>query len=209
MYSFEPTEEQQMLIDVAKRYAENDLRPAAHEAEESRELPFDLVEKGWELGILQASIPEEYGGFGDRSILTNILAAEELGWGDLAGAIAILAPSLFVTPMLLVGTEVQKKTYLPSIAEAEWNPYTAALIEFRFDFDPNELATTAIREGDKYLINGEKRYVPFADQAEAMIVYANLDGKTQGFIVQKDAEGIEIGEKEKLMGLNALPLFAV
>jgi alkylation response protein AidB-like acyl-CoA dehydrogenase len=209
MYSFEPTEEQQMLIDVAKRYAENDLRPAAHEAEENRELPLKLIEKGWELGVLQASIPEEYGGFGDRSILTNILAAEELGWGDLAGATAILAPSLFVTPILLAGTEAQKKAYLPPIAEAEWRPFSAALIEYKFDFDPNDLATIATKEGDEYVINGEKRYVPFGDQAEAMIVYANLDGKTQGFILKKDTEGVEVGEKEKLMGLNALSLFAV
>lgn len=209
MYSFEPTEEQQMLIDVAKRYAENDLRPAAHEAEETRELPPKLIEKGWELGVLQASIPEEYGGFGDRSLLTNILAAEELGWGDLAGAIAVLAPSLFVTPILLAGTEDQKQAYLPPIAEAEWRPYTTALIEYQFDFDPNDLATTATKESDGYVINGEKRYVPFANQAEAMIVYANLNGKTQGFIIDKDTAGVEIGEKEKLMGLNALPLYAV
>ncbi len=98
MYSFEPSEEQQMLIDVARRFAEKDLRPAAHEAEEHRGFEPGLIEKGWELGVLQASVPDEYGGFGERSALTSILAAEELAWGDLAGALAIMAPSLFVTP---------------------------------------------------------------------------------------------------------------
>jgi alkylation response protein AidB-like acyl-CoA dehydrogenase len=67
MYSFEPNEEQQMLMDAVGKYAANDLRPAAHDAEESHELPKKLVSKGWELGLLQASTPESYGGFGDRS----------------------------------------------------------------------------------------------------------------------------------------------
>lgn len=209
MYSFEPDEEQTMLVDVVKRYAENDLRPAAHEAEESRKLPEKLIEKGWELGILQASVPGDYGGFGERSALTGALAAEELGWGDMAGAMAVLAPSLFATPILIAGTEAQKKSYLPPIVEAEWQPYTAALIEYNYDFDPNDLKTTAKLKGNSYVLKGEKRYVPFADQAEAMIVYANLEGKTQGFIVPKASEGLMIGEKEKMMGFNALPTFTV
>ncbi|NIW45739.1 MAG: acyl-CoA dehydrogenase [candidate division Zixibacteria bacterium] len=209
MYSFEPTEEQQMLIDVAKRYAENDLRLAAHEAEESCELPQRLIDKGWELGILQASVPEEFGGFGERSALTSVLAAEELGWGDLAGALAVMTPGLYVTPILLAGTEAQKEAFLPDVVEAEWQPYTAALTEYRHDFDPNDLATKAVKDGDTYVLSGEKRYVPFADRAEAMIVYANLEGNTQGFIVKKETPGMQVGEQEKLMGINALPLFAV
>ena len=67
MYSFEPSEEQRMLIDAAQRYATNDLRPAAHEADETGLLPPALIEKGWELGVLQASIPESFGGFGEHS----------------------------------------------------------------------------------------------------------------------------------------------
>lgn len=209
MYSFEPNEEQQMLIDVARRFAENDLRPSAHEAEEERGFPKKLIEKGWELGILQASIPEEYGGFGERSVLTSILALEELAWGDMAGAAAILSPSLFVSPILLAGTEEQKQKFIPPVIEAEWRPYTAAFIEYQYDFDANDMKTTADLDGGGFLINGEKRYVPFADEAEAMLVYASFKGKTQAFIVPKDTEGVIIGEREKLMGLNALPTFKV
>ncbi len=108
MYSFEPNEEQQMLVDAVGKYAENDLRPAAHEAEESRELPKKLISKGWELGLLQASTPESYGGFGERSAVTSALAVEEMACGDLAGALAVMTPSLFATPILLVGSEEQK-----------------------------------------------------------------------------------------------------
>ncbi len=209
MYSFQPSEEQQMLIDVAKRYAENDLRAAAHDAEEERGFPAKVIEKGWELGILQASIPDEYGGFGEHSILTSVLALEELAWGDMAGSLAVLTPSLFATPILLVGSEEQKQEFLPPVIEAEWKPYTAALLEYRYDFDAADLATTAVAEGDNYVLNGEKRYVPFADQAEAMLVYANFDGQTQAFIVPAGVDGLTIGEKEAMMGLNALPTFAL
>lgn len=210
MYSFEPNEEQQMLVEAVGKYAVNDLRPAARDAEETRELPQKLVSKGWELGLLQASIPEAYGGFGERSAVTGVLAVEEMAFGDLAGALAVMAPSLFATPILLAGSEEQKKEYLPKVIEGDWAPYTAALVEYAFDFDPNALKTTATFNGDEYVLNGEKAFVPFAKDAEAMIVYAAVEGKTQGFIVSKAAAGLSVGEeREKLMGLNALPLYRV
>lgn len=209
MYSFEPSDEQKMLLDAIHRFTANDLRPAAHDADEAGELPGALVEKGWELGVLQASVPEEFGGFGDHSALTGVLAAEELAWGDLAGAFAVLAPGLFALPILLCGSEQQKETVLPPVIEAEWKPYSAAMVEPRFDFDPNELDTTAVESGGDYLITGEKVFVPYAPQAEMLIVYAQLNDKPQGFIVPAGGEDFEIVDRQKLMGINALPLYKV
>jgi len=210
MYSFEPNEEQKMLIETVGKYAINDLRPAARDAEEEKSLPPKLIAKGWELGVLQASIPEAYGGFGERSAVTGVLAGEELAYGNLAGAIAIGAPSLFAMPILLCGTEEQKQEYLPKIIEGNWMPYTAALVEFAYDFDPLALKTTAVLQGSDYVINGEKAYVIYAKEAEATVVYAALDGVTQGFIVRKGTAGLIIGEeREKLLGLNALPMYRV
>jgi acyl-CoA dehydrogenase len=210
MYSFEPTEEQQMLVEAVGKYAANDLRVAAREAEEGGELPKKLVSKGWEIGLLQASIPEAYGGFGERSAVTGVLAVEELAHGDLAGTLAVMTPSSFATPILLAGTEEQKQTYLAKVIEGEWSPYTAALIEYAFDFDPNMLKTMATASGDHYLLNGEKAFVPFARDAEAILVYADLDGKSQGFIIPRGTPGLEISEeREKLMSLNALPMYRV
>jgi len=210
MYSFEPNEEQQMLVDAIGKYAANNLRAAAHEAEETHAMPRPLIEKGWELGFLQASTPEAYGGFGERSAVTGALAMEELAFGDLAGALAVMTPALFATPILLAGSEAQKKEYLPKIVEGNWSPFTAAFIEYKFDFDPNAMTTSAKREGGEYVLNGEKAFVPFAKDAEALIVYANLDGVTQGFIVPKGAAGLTVSEeREKLMGLNALPMYRV
>ena len=207
MYAFEPSDEQKMLIDAIQRFSTNDLRPAAHDADEMSQLPGDLVEKGWELGVLQASIPEVYGGFGDHSVVTGVLAAEELAWGDLAGAFAVLTPGLFALPILLSGSEEQKEKFLPQVIEAEWKPYTAALVEPRFDFDPNDLDTIASENQDSYLLNGEKVFVPFAPDSEALIVYANLNGQTQGFIVPAETDGLVVGDRQALMGINALPLY--
>ncbi|NJC95617.1 MAG: acyl-CoA dehydrogenase [Anaerolineae bacterium] len=210
MYSFDPTEEQQMLVEAVNKYAVNDLRVAARDAEENHELPGILVSKGWELGLLQASIPEAYGGFGERSAVTGVLAVEEMAFGDLAGTLAVMTPSLFATPILLAGTEEQKQEYLPKVIEGDWAPYTAALIEYAFDFDPNDLKTTATLRDEEYLLNGEKAFVLFAKDAEMLLVYANLDGKTQGFIVPRDAAGLSISDEcEKLMSLNALPMYRV
>lgn len=209
MYSFEPSDEQKMLVDTIKRYASTDLRAKAHDADEEAMLPASLVEKGWELGFLQASIPETYGGFGERSAVTGVLAAEEMAWGDLAGALAVMTPGLFALPILLGGSEEQKQTFIPPVIEAEWLAYTAALLEPRFDFDANDLSTVANPEGDSYLLSGEKVYVPYAADAEAMVVYARLNGVTQGFIVPKDTPGLEIDERQKLLGIYALPVYRV
>ncbi|OGO09924.1 MAG: acyl-CoA dehydrogenase [Chloroflexi bacterium RBG_13_66_10] len=207
MYSFEPSEEQRMLIDAAQRYATNDLRPAAHEADEAGVLPPALIEKGWELGVLQASIPESFGGFGEHSAVTGVLAAEELAYGDLAGALAAMVPATYAIPILLAGTDEQRKALLPPVIEAGWKPYVAAFVEPHYDFDPASMRTTAKREGEGYLLAGEKVFVPFADSAKSFLIYASLDGKTQGFIVPAGAAGLTVGERESLLGLRGLPTF--
>lgn len=209
MYSFEPSEEQRMLIDVSSRFAVNDMRPVAREAEERDDFSKKIINKGWELGILQASIPEEFGGFGEHSAVTSVLALEELAWGDLAGALAVMTPGLFVLPIFFAGSAEQKQKYLPGILEADWQPVTAALIEPQYDFDPNELVTTALREGNTYRITGKKIWVPFAKESEMMIVYANLDGVSQGFVIPVSSDGITIGDRQKLLGIHALPLYPV
>jgi alkylation response protein AidB-like acyl-CoA dehydrogenase len=210
MYGFDPTQEQQMLMDAIGRFAASDLRPAAQAAEADGEFLPDILKKGWELGLLQASTPEAYGGFGERSAVTGALAMEEFSFGDLAGAMSVMLPALFATPICLTGSEDQKKVYLPNVVGGDWAPYTAALIEFAFDFDPGDLRTTAKLSGDEYVLDGEKAFVPFAKEAEAMLLYASVDGKTQGFIVPKNSPGLTIlAEREKLLGLNALPLYRV
>jgi len=209
MYGFNPTEEQKMLIDAVARYAKSDLRQAAHDAEEEKKLPGKLVAKGRELGVLQASTPEAYGGFGERSAVTGVLAAEELGWGDLSGALAVMTPGLFVLPVLLSGSEEQKTKLIPPVIEADWSAFSAALIEPSFDFDPNDLKTKATADGDGFLLNGKKTYVPYAAEAGSLVVYAALEGVTRGFVVSAGSAGLAVSERIKLMSLNALPMYEI
>jgi alkylation response protein AidB-like acyl-CoA dehydrogenase len=209
MYSFTPTNEQTMLIDWVSRFARDDLRPAAHDAEETRELPTDLIQTGWELGMLQASISEADGGFGDRSAVTSLLAAEELAFGDLAGALAIMTPGLFALPISMLGSPEQREAHLTDVLADRWPKVTAALLESQFDFDPQTLATRATPDGAGWLLNGHKTFVPYGAQADKLIVYAAIDGQTQAFIVPGDTEGLVWGAREDWLGLNALPTYAL
>jgi acyl-CoA dehydrogenase len=210
MVSFTPGEEQQLIIDTVRRYAVERLRPAAHDADERRATPPDLIAKGWDLGLLPSAIPEQYGGFGEtHSAVIGALAAEELAYGDLAMALELLAPNLFALPILHCGSEEQKARWLPQLAEGAYAPYTAALLEPRWDFDVHALRTTAERDGDSYVLSGHKAYVPLAQSAPAMLVYARDGGQTQAFIVENGTAGLAVLERERHMGIGALPTYEV
>ena len=215
MISFQPNEEQGQIIDMVRRFAADIVRPNAHECEEGKNVPDDLLAKFWELGLVANCIPEECGGYGyERSALTGALIAEELAYGDLGLALAMLSPTLFAYPILEMGTEEQRKTYLPQFCGESFKFATAALMEPRVTFDPTILRTTARREGDQYVLAGEKCLVPYADRADLFLVFAvSAPGSgaagIEGYIVEKGAEGLQVGEREKYMGLNALPLHKV
>lgn len=209
MYSFEPSEDQKTLVEAVRRFASRELRPAMRPADEAAALPPAVTKAGWELGLLPGSLPEQYGGFGERSAVTGALAAEELGWGDLAGALALLAPNLVAIPVLLRGSEQQRSELLPLFAGESYRPASAALMEPRYDFDPASLQTAARRRNGQYVLSGRKCNVPFAAEAEWMLVYAALEGRTQAFLVKSGTPGLVVGERERNMGLHALPLYEV
>ena len=198
-----------MLLDAVHRFAQRELRPHLQQADKAGALPETTTRSGWELGLLSASLPEEFGGFGARSAVTGVLAAEELAWGDLAGALALLAPNLVALPVLLRGSAEQKQELLPRFAGETYRPGSAALMEPRYDFDAAALETRAVRRDGKYALSGVKSNVPYAAESDWMLVYAALDGRTQAFLVQKGTAGLVVCDRERNMGLNALPLYAV
>lgn len=211
MLSFTPTEEQKMLVDAIARYAVNDVRAIAHDADEDSELPLATLQKGWELGLLPASIPKAYGGFGEHSAVTNAMAAEELAYGDLALAMAVMTPALLAFPVHFSGTEEQKQNILPQLSEATPPAFTAALMEPGIRFDTGRLGTTAKREGDHYVLNGKKCYVPMGKEARLILVYAQdaETGATDGYLIESSAEGLSVGPREKLMGVRALQTYSL
>lgn len=207
MVSFSPTEEQQQLIDTIKRFATDELQPAAHDADENERIPSRLLQTGWEMGLVQTAIPEAFGGLGELSALTGVLAAETFAYGDLSTAMQVLAPALFAYPVILYGTEAQKEQFLPRFAEAEPPRATAALLEPGIFFDPLNLKATATLDGDKITLNGEKAYVPLAATADWLIIYArdSETGSSAAYIVDAHHEGVTLGAREALMGVRALP----
>lgn len=209
MPSFEPTSEQKMLIETASRVAEEVFRPGAAEAEENGALSPATIEKAWALGLLPTSLPREVGGLGERSALNSVLAVEELARGDLSAALATLAPSAFALPVLLAGTAEQRTSYLPRFAAATWPTSFAAVIEPTYNFDFAFPEVRAHREAEGYVLTGVKGWVPFADRAEDVLVFASEGDRVQAFIVPKTAQGVIVQDREKLMGLNALPLYRV
>lgn len=209
MYSFDMTSEQKMLVDTVHRYAEKQLRAVYREAEETAQAPAKVVKTGWELGLLPAAIDAAYGGFGEYSALTSALYLEELGWGDVGISLHLLTPGLFALPVALFGDEEQKNAWLPRFTEADFPRASAALTEPVYQFDPNNLATTAEREGDSYTLRGVKTYVPLAADAEVFLVYAQEKNRTQAFIVPAQTAGVEVGERVVQMGVRAVPVYTV
>jgi len=205
MISFKPTEEQQMIVTLVKQFANDEMRKIYRECDENDEIPARIVETAWSMGLVSSAIPEKYGGpGGELSAITGALLAEELAWGDLAMAMNIMAPSLVIIPLITLGTEEQKQKYLPEFCGDKFRAASAALIEPNFEFDPGALKTTATVKAGSYVLKGQKCLVPLAADANPLIVYAAEKGKTCGFIVDQGVDGLEVGEREKNMGIKAL-----
>ena len=119
MYSFDMTSEQKMLVDTVRRFAEKNLRNVYREAEESKHVPQNVVQKGWEIGLLPGAIEAQYGGYGEYSALTSALYLEELGWGDVGITLHLLTPNLFALPVALFGSDKQKEEYLAAVLRRE------------------------------------------------------------------------------------------
>jgi acyl-CoA dehydrogenase len=208
MVSFEMSDEQKMVVETVRKFALKELRPLAHECDEHGEVPASLQEKAWEMGLLFNIIPEEYGGGGGgHSAVTGALVAEEMAYGDLSMAIHALSPALVAVPIMEGGTGPQKKELLPLYAGEKFRPSAAALIEPRFDFEWNSLQTTAVREGETYVLTGRKCLVPLAAQAENVLVYAALEGRTEAFLIPAGTPGLSLTEREKNMGIKALATY--
>jgi acyl-CoA dehydrogenase len=214
MYSFEPTEEQQSIVDTVRDFAKTEMRPKSMEADEKDKLPEGFLQKSWDLGLAVAAIPEALGGSGiERSAVTGALLAEELGYGDVAMGLATLAPALVAYPIVDYGTDAQKAKYLPLFTGSAFPKATSAVLEPTWDFDPTELQTTATKKGNEYVLTGKKCLVPLGSSAELFLVYAREGGSgfehVQAFIVPRGAKGLTVSEKEKNMGIKALDTVAL
>lgn len=215
MFSFEFSEEQQMVKDTISGFATDVIDPVTRECDEEGRVQPDIIEQGWGLEIIASVVPEEYGGFGEGSnAVTGAIAAEELAYGDLSTAMHLLAPTAFAYSVLLEGTEEQKKEYLPRFCGEEFQAATVALVEPHYNFCPSAMRTSAVSEGDQYVLNGRKCMVPLAGDASLFLVFAATTPGTgfagvDAFIVPAGTEGLTVSEREKNMGLKALETYGL
>lgn len=203
MIDFQPTDEQQLVIDTVRNFAANEIRPKARECDESKKLPEKVIEQAHELGLVANALPESAGGGGERSAVTGVLVAEELAVGDLGIALAILSPALCAFPIAEFGTGEQKEG-LSRFVGTRFVPGSLAWVEPRFDSDPFRPKTTARRDGSDYVLDGAKCFVPWIDGADPVLVVAAENGTPQAFLVPRNAAGLT-AEPERNMGVLALP----
>jgi len=211
MISFGPTEEQELVRDTLREFAQKEIRPLARECDETGKIPDAILDAAWSLGLTATQIPEVYGGAGEsRSPVTNVLALEELAFGDAALALAAVSPSSFALPILDLGTDEQKKTYLPLFTGERFHAASLALVEPSPVFDALDLHTVAEPKGDTFLLSGRKSFVVLGDRASHFLVVARSSAREgftglDAFIVPRDAKGLEISAQEKNLGLRGLP----
>ena len=209
MIGFDLTDEQREFRDLAHKFAEKTIRPIAPEADENEEVPWEVIKKAHQAGLITVAFPEKYGGGGVESVLTKALIDEEIFWGCAGVGTLIGGTSLCATPILLAGTEEQKEKYITRLCTAGQVTLGAyALTEPAAGSDPAAMTTSARRDKDKYILNGSKTFITNAGIADIYLVFATIDPArgTDGitaFIVEKDWPGVTPGRKEKKMGIRA------
>lgn len=200
------TEDQRMTRESLKRFAQDVLRSQSRESDEKGEVPSNFYQQTLELGLSLMPIPEELGGAGAaRSPISNVLAIEDLAWGDMSLTLGAVTPLSFVNLLLDQGSKAQQEKYLPSFASENFVAASIALMEPRARFEPTEPQTTATKNADGFVINGEKSMVVLGESAAYLAVVATLEGKPQAFIVEKGAAGVSY-KAEETMGLRPVEL---
>ena len=205
MVDFTLTDEQRNLREMAHDFAVKEIRPVAWEYDREGTWPQDIIEKAWDVGLMNSHIPEEYGGAG-AGFLDGCVIEEELSWGCSGIQTSLGCNGLATTPVMLGGSEAIKREYLGRLTEA---PLLASfcLTEPEAGSDVSSMRTTAVRQGDKYVLNGSKCFITNGGYANWYTVYAKTD-KEAGhrgiscFVVPRDA-GVVVDKHEDKMGQRA------
>jgi len=203
------TEEQQMFRDTVYRYAKNEIVDLCEDADLNAEFSFEVWKRLGAMGLLGLPFPEEYGGSG-ADVVTCCVASEALGHAgvDSGHTLALGAHTYLCTDTIYKqGTEEQKKKYIPKLASGEWIG-CMGLTEPGSGSDSAALQTSAVKKGDRWVLNGTKTFITNAPVADVCVVYATIDRKLKNagitaFIVEKDFKGYSTGKPFHKMGVRA------
>jgi len=199
-------DDQKMIVELARKFAHEKIKPVREHYDETEEFPWPIMEELAKLDLCGIFVPQEYGGLG-KTIFETVLLVEELSKVDGGIALTLAATGLGTFPIMLYGTEEQKKKYLPDIAKGK-KQVSFAITEANSGSDVASMQTIAKKEGDYYILNGTKCFITSAGDSEIYTVVAMTD-KTRGsrgasiFILEKGMEGFTFGKKEKKMGIRA------
>jgi acyl-CoA dehydrogenase len=201
--SFALTEEQKALRQLAREFAVREIRPKAAEYDENSTHPADVIGKAHEVGLMNPHIPEEYGGLGLPGF-DGMLVGEELSWGCSGIAVSIVANTLGAGPVLLAGSDEQKRDWLPPLLE-EPILCSFGLTEPDAGSDVARIKTTAERRGDEYVLNGSKTFITNAGHAAWTVVFAKTDASKghrglSAFVVPMDSPGVTVEKHLDKMG---------
>jgi acyl-CoA dehydrogenase len=203
---FSLTDEQKDMRELAHNFAEKEMRPVAWELDKDGGWPQEVIEKAWEVGLMNTHIPEEYGGPG-LDFLTGCLIEEEIGWGCSGIGTTLMCNGLATAPIVLGGSEELKQKYLGMLSEA---PKLASfcLTEPDAGSDVSGMRTTAVRQGDKYILNGSKCFITNGSYADYYTVYAKTDKEAghkgiSAFVVEREWDGVTVDKKEDKLGQRA------
>jgi acyl-CoA dehydrogenase len=203
MYTFTLNDEQKALQKTVRDFTRNQIIPVAGELDEHGTFPMDLCRKAWELGLMNVEVPEEYGGL-HLGIFDNCLINEELAYGCVGVATTITGNSLAATPILIAGTDDQKREYLGRLC-SEYIFASYATSEPDAGSDVAGIRCKYTRKGDDFVLNGTKQWITNAGYANFFVVFATNDPTSRhkgisAFIVPADTPGVKVGKKENKMG---------
>lgn len=202
---FTPTAEQKLLQAMAREFAHNEIMPVAAQYDKSHEFPWPVIRKAQELGLTVMTIPKTYGGSG-LSMLEECIVTEELAYGCSGMSTSITLNGLAVLPILLAGTEEQKRAYFDRLVNGEMAAY--CLSEAAAGSDVASIKTMAWREGSAYVLNGSKTFITNASVANWFLVFAytNPEAKYKGmsvFVVDRQTPGVTVAKPFDKMGQRA------
>ena len=202
------TEEQEMIRDMVREFAEEELKPKAAHYDETAEFPFEILKKLATLGLMGMNIPEEYGG-SHVGTLAYSLAITEIAKACAATAVTTSVTNLAAEVIYEFGTEEVKRKHLPKICSGEYPAASFALTEPQAGSDATNLMATAVRTSDHYIINGQKTLITSGEHAGVIVVWAVTDNEAKrgkgisAFVVEKGTPGFTIGKNEEKMGQRA------
>ena len=204
--SFALSDEQRALRELAREFADKEIRPVAADYDERSQHPGDVVAKAHEVGLMNPHVPEEYGGLG-LSAFEQILVGEELAWGCSGIATTIVANILGSLPVILAGSEAQKREWLTPLLE-EPLLCSFALTEPGAGSDVSAIKTTAKRDGGDYVLTGSKMFITNAGQAAWFVVFASTEPEAghrglSAFIVPADSNGVVVEQHLDKLGQRA------